>query len=529
MPTPHYLAALLMARAEGDDESETDLADLMGDPDAAGELLASVREGKADKSFRKAAAHAPKGGVTVGGTEYTGGQFIPAEVMEQATAAEKAAVEGDRGGGQTAAKPDAKESRRASKAADVAAQAADIEVSDDPVGGVKVGRNDLDAIEGMLSTREQQRLERHLNAAREEYIEDYDPDDDIDDDDRGQAAGRTGWDDSGIQDKANEIAEKWVGENTDDDEKEGWQNRLTGTIDKWYRGTSAFGADGLEELADHLDGDPDWDYSEVAEAVRGLKDKAHDEISGDLEDKREELRRAKMEEYDTFGDREEWLQEWHDEHGDDDRVAGEPQKGRWGKDPDGDYAYHFATSDGSEYKANVVLPGRNDTGISAVPEFMFSDSDNSVNVTGKAGAKTALEVFGAVTPAAVAILTKNDYDAMQFSAAEPSRQKLYDRLVRSTTAAAPEYAAVAVTLSPTYKKYMLVKRDKMGEYMEHIKGMTAARNLPADAVEELVKSAGGRLPDGVEILTPATDDEVAEWNTEDGWADDEPDDTQPAD
>lgn len=41
---------------------------------------------------RYAAAHAPAGGVTVQGKRYTGGQFIPSEVMANATAEERAAV-----------------------------------------------------------------------------------------------------------------------------------------------------------------------------------------------------------------------------------------------------------------------------------------------------------------------------------------------------------------------------------------------------------------------------------------------------
>jgi len=40
-----------------------------------------------------AAAHAPKGGVTIGGKQFKGGQFIPAEVMAKATPEERAAVE----------------------------------------------------------------------------------------------------------------------------------------------------------------------------------------------------------------------------------------------------------------------------------------------------------------------------------------------------------------------------------------------------------------------------------------------------
>jgi len=43
---------------------------------------------------RGGARHAPKGGVTIGGTTYPGGSFIPAEVVESATAAEKAALDG---------------------------------------------------------------------------------------------------------------------------------------------------------------------------------------------------------------------------------------------------------------------------------------------------------------------------------------------------------------------------------------------------------------------------------------------------
>ena len=39
-------------------------------------------------------AHAPAGGVTIGGKQFVGGQFIPGEVLDRATPQEKAAVEG---------------------------------------------------------------------------------------------------------------------------------------------------------------------------------------------------------------------------------------------------------------------------------------------------------------------------------------------------------------------------------------------------------------------------------------------------
>ncbi len=85
------LYAALLAKSEGDDDTARELGELMGDPEHA-EVLA---EGEVyGKAFRKAAAHAPAGGVTVGGREYKGGEFIPGDVMDKATDEERAAVEG---------------------------------------------------------------------------------------------------------------------------------------------------------------------------------------------------------------------------------------------------------------------------------------------------------------------------------------------------------------------------------------------------------------------------------------------------
>jgi len=68
-----------------------------------GEVLLKAVAGGGLGTLLKAAAHAPAGGVTVQGKEYKGGEFIPAEVMEQATPEEKAKVAGK--GEPTAADP----------------------------------------------------------------------------------------------------------------------------------------------------------------------------------------------------------------------------------------------------------------------------------------------------------------------------------------------------------------------------------------------------------------------------------------
>ena len=46
------------------------------------------------KVMRMAAQHAPKGGISIGGKQFTGGQFIPGEVLKKATKEEKAKLEG---------------------------------------------------------------------------------------------------------------------------------------------------------------------------------------------------------------------------------------------------------------------------------------------------------------------------------------------------------------------------------------------------------------------------------------------------
>lgn len=58
---------------------------------ALGEVLVKSLPGV----FLKAAEHAPAGGIKVQGKEYKGGEFIPADVMERATAEERAAVSGE--------------------------------------------------------------------------------------------------------------------------------------------------------------------------------------------------------------------------------------------------------------------------------------------------------------------------------------------------------------------------------------------------------------------------------------------------
>ena len=74
---------------------------------------------------RLAQVHAPKGGVSIGGKQFKGGEFIPGEVLEKATKEEKAAIEGNE---QAKAKPKLKlqDNERQAMAAWVAGASTDI-------------------------------------------------------------------------------------------------------------------------------------------------------------------------------------------------------------------------------------------------------------------------------------------------------------------------------------------------------------------------------------------------------------------
>lgn len=75
------------------------------------------------------------------------------------------------------------------------------------------------------------------------------------------------------------------------------------------------------------------------------------------------------------------------------------------------------------------------------------------------GAGAAHEVFSGVTSAVTALVSKTQPPALFFSAAEPSRAKLYDRMVASLGATVPGYEAYSVETPDGGKKYMLVKPE----------------------------------------------------------------------
>lgn len=153
-----------------------------------------------------------------------------------------------------------------------------------------------------------------------------------------------------------------------------------------------------------------------------------------------------------------YLMEFYEHHGHEMRFKGETKLDAWGEDGL-DKVHYFDTSAGNRYELYAAKREAVQGAGERVPvrEIGFKDAGGSYEVTGAGG---AAEVFTKVTAAVVALAQKEDLPAMSFSAAEPSRQKLYDRLVKTVAKVMPDYAAIAVEVAGSGgRKYFVVKRE----------------------------------------------------------------------
>ena len=401
----------------------------------------------------------------------------------------------------------------------IADAASQIDVTPHPVHGNKLEintRHDYDQIEDRMTPEERNQMDSHLGLYRDgwvnEQLDNHDPDSDVDED---VATREAWWRDEDVRDHAHSL----IDENADDETR----NSAVSAIDDWYGDTRAHGTRAIDELADHLSND----HPELSDRVRGLSDTAEDEIEVERQRQREQSTAAEREsledQYDDSDDRIYYLRNFHRDNEDDPRFAeSEPVTGKWGVDEDGDPSFHFATSEGAPYQISVYDQKH---GGHTLPELVFRDGKGSYKAT---GAGNAHEVFSQVVPAVTALVTKKNMPSLSFTAAEPSRQRLYDRLVRTVAAAAPQYAALAVTPPSGPKRYLVVLRDQLEQLRPVLESIPGASE---HTVETLVKAYEDfRVADDlfanlkrskVEILPPATHTQIEWWHTPHGWADDD--------
>lgn len=146
-------------------------------------------------------------------------------------------------------------------------------------------------------------------------------------------------------------------------------------------------------------------------------------------------------------------QEFFDEHYDEvedevrkklkaSRVVAEPAADEWTMLADTEVpssVFPFETSGGFAFETRITQVGKNEHVVA------FTDSGGNYSITGDVGASGAMEVFRTVSAATLAYAKHHKPKRLTFTAAEPNRAKLYERLVATASAAMPEYRAYAVS------------------------------------------------------------------------------------
>lgn len=255
----------------------------------------------------------------------------------------------------------------------------------------------------------------------------------------------------------------------------------------------------------------DWDeeFGPEFEDEEGYADDTLPEVRARMKELTDERREQLESLYDDSEDRIDYLRQFYENN--EPRFAdGYSSLDTWGKDADGGDVFGFETSSGAEYtvwkndesEAATKVLGR------TIPEFGFNDSSGSFGIT---GAGNAREVFSRATDAITEFVRRDETPAIYFSAAEPSRQKLYDRIVKSVAHDLPEYDAFAATTPDGKRHYVVAARDVAGELL----GLAASKGVePSVLVGRYSRSEADRIRwEPIEPESnPAWFDDDQEWS-----------------
>lgn len=337
------------------------------------------------------------------------------------------------------------------------------EVIIDDSGEGAVSRRDYRTILERLTPEEKERMEEEVEETARSSVQGIIDDRDepvwISDYDVAEACD---WEITDVKKRADKILEKEVGDN-----KEAYE-KLDEALTQWYEDTS--GIVGEEAVSSLIDAMPEATPQKVKDALDDLALEARKDMEEARTEKEDQAIdqqfRDLMNEYDRTEDEQSWLREFYDEHDSEPRFSGETsdeQMGRWGTTPSGEtLVYKFKAGEDNHYFINVTPRIYLDANLYDVS---FSDERGSYGIT---GAGHAHEVFRKVCTALASLVQKKDVDILQFTASEPSRHKLYDRLVKSIGKLQPGYKALAADWSGTDTRHYLVgKADVLARYRKH--------------------------------------------------------------
>ena len=327
-------------------------------------------------------------------------------------------------------------------------------------------RFDPNEVEDEMTASEQAAMADHLTEMRDNAIEDavnsYEPDyfpRDI--------AEGANYSLSDITEGVRELINDQV---TDDAE----HDRLIGELDKWDSAQSArytYGDNGISALASSLTNVP----AGLAKAIESYRRQAEEEIetaTQEEEDRqRDDYHESLENDYDSDQDRIDYLRNFYDDHPERfNKDNTDVPENTWFHDSENDDWFKFTTSGGKDYLINIF-----DHPMVGIPakELQFRDaSGEGVNPYAVTGAGHAAEVFGKVVPAVLAYINHNNPNFITFSAAEKSRQKLYDRLVKTIAQVAGDYSAITIDESH-HRYYGVIKRNQRDDLIKAIKDKAA--------------------------------------------------------
>lgn len=357
-------------------------------------------------------------------------------------------------------------------------KAAEIGFSDEVVRLEQEGveSNDYTGIEDRMSEADMREMQQSLEAQADEEArtaaDDYEPE--VSSYDVAQEAGYSRadiseWIDSDIIPEIDD----------DPDLTDQQKGEIREALHRYQISSRAYGEAGIEGAKDAM---PDF----APGHVRQMFDERAETARSEMEEKQAEMEDADREHYVSQYEfnyaeaRREYLREFHRNNPEMfQETSAEIDLNTWQKDNDGDDVLRFEAA-GQHFDITAI--SRSEKGM-PYTDVQFSDSSGSFGITGK-GKGGAHEVFGSVMASMVAYTQAKNPTALTFSAAEPSRRKLYDRVVKTLSKVDDRYAAMSYDVPGGSRQYLVVKREYRDAYQSAIGSKLGEPNVIVNEADE---------------------------------------------
>jgi hypothetical protein len=226
--------------------------------------------------------------------------------------------------------------------------------------------------------------------------------------------------------------------------------------------------------------DREADFEDAIKLEAGDDQEKYAELSGRVQEVFEDLKseaRNAAEGYESYIDsiRSEWENDYVNNTYDERVQESSGENMSWGSmEPSTWYSasdgakLKLVTRGGSEFHLEVNEASYADHGISGKTEDMiFTDKGGSVSITGR-GRGEQFEVFRGVSAALLARMQNEDIDVLTYTAIEPNRQELYDKLTQTLAQVDGKYVAAVTGGGKNSAHYIVAKREHAEKLREYI-------------------------------------------------------------